>query len=259
MKKLILTLSFAACTWLIQAAGPTMVGHRGSAYGVENTAEAVRNGAAMGCEYVESDIRVTADGQIVLCHDDSTVRLGGRLEVASATLDELRAEILTQTYGDSTYTARIMTLDEWLALCDTVGVRPLIELKWSTGINSHDFTNIPQLIEIIDAHNARGKCIIITSMKPCLEYIREHWPDITLQFLTSDKWADSFDWCVRLGIGADIRGGCFVKEDVDRFHEAGLPVNVWTIDNPEDAARYAEWGVDFITTNRLTPQLTIYK
>ncbi|MDE6134803.1 MAG: hypothetical protein K2F79_04440, partial [Muribaculaceae bacterium] len=71
----------------LSAAGRTLlVGHLGSDTGVENTAEAFRNGAMRGYEFLETDVRVSADGKFVLCHDTDTRRLGGSLEVAEATL-----------------------------------------------------------------------------------------------------------------------------------------------------------------------------
>ena len=36
-----------------------------------------------------------------------------------------------------------------------------------------------------------------------------------------------------------------------KLHEAGLEINVWTVDNAELAARLIDWGVDYITSNIL--------
>lgn len=35
------------------------------------------------------------------------------------------------------------------------------------------------------------------------------------------------------------------------MHENGVEVNCWTVDDPADAQRLAEWGVDYITSNIL--------
>ena len=35
------------------------------------------------------------------------------------------------------------------------------------------------------------------------------------------------------------------------FKEAGIEVNVWTVDNPEDAEKLMKAGVDYITSNIL--------
>ena len=41
------------------------------------------------------------------------------------------------------------------------------------------------------------------------------------------------------------------KELIDRLHAAGIKVNCWTVDDPADGERLAEWGVDYITSNIL--------
>src|ERR1700759_2448887 len=57
----------------------------------ENTLEALALAARMGCNIVEIDIRKTADGQLVLNHDDFLERLtGGMGTVELASYDELQ-------------------------------------------------------------------------------------------------------------------------------------------------------------------------
>lgn len=230
---------------------PLMVGHRGSLYGVENTGRSFANGARMGYQYLETDVRMTADTVLVCSHDEDNTRLGGTLKIADATLAELKAQPLRQTRRNLSFEGEIATLAEYLDTCRAMGALPLIELKWGTGINSKDCSNIPALIDLIEAKGFRNSCIILTSMKPCLEYIRTNYPDIELQFLTGKYWANHFDWCKQWRIGADIQGGFFDEEAVRKFHDEGLKVNVWTIDDPADAEKYASWGCDFITTDFL--------
>lgn len=249
--KQLLTLIAVVVAALTATAQPMLVGHRGSQFGVESTEEAFRNGAARGYHYLETDIKVTRDKRFVLSHDDNTTRLGGKLTIASSSLEELQQETLTQTRGGVTYTGRIMSLEEMLNLCEELDVKPVLELKWATGVNSNDCSNIPLLIEKIEYYGFRNKCIILTSMKPCLEYIRANYPDIELQFLTGEFWASHFDWCVEKGIDADIQAGFFDQSTVEKYHRAGLKVNMWTTNDEAGYRKYAEWGCDFITTDRL--------
>jgi glycerophosphoryl diester phosphodiesterase len=37
---------------------------------------------------------------------------------------------------------------------------------------------------------------------------------------------------------------------VQAAHESGLTVGVWTVDDPAEMRRFADWGVDAITSNR---------
>lgn len=253
MKHYLSLLLFLFTVSGICAQHPTMVGHRGCRYGVENTAAAFDYGATMGFKYLECDIRVTADSVIVISHDTDTKRLGGNLEIANATLDSLRAERYDQTRVGHRYQGGICTLDEYFDICRARGVKPLVELKWSTGINSKDCNNIPLLIDAIDRSGFRKDIIILTSMRPCLEYIRKNYPDITLQLLTNAKWEPFYDWCVEHKIDIDMAHDGVTPEAVKRFHDAGLKVGTWTVNRPEDYRRVAEAGVDFVTTDWLSP------
>lgn len=251
--KYALLTAFAVAGSAYAFAQPKLCGHRGSIWGVENTAEAFINGAKIGYSYLECDVKVTKDGVHVISHDDTTNRLGGSLTIASSTLEQLKAETYTQTRGGVTYTGTICTLAEYLDICTEQGVHPLIELKWATGINSNDTSGIPALISLIESKGHRNDCIILTSMKPCLEYIRKKYPDITLQFLTGQYWESHFEWCVKWGIDADIEAGYFDKSTVQRYHDNGLKVGMWTVDTESGYKTYGNYGCDFITTNKLDP------
>src|SRR5690554_4238858 len=127
---------------LLATAQPILCGHRGSLWGVENTEEAFIAGANKGYTYLETDVKVSGDGVFILSHDDTTNRLGGNLTVATSTLAQLKAETYTQTRSGITYTGKICTLEEYLQICKDHNVKPLIELKWATGINNNDVSNL---------------------------------------------------------------------------------------------------------------------
>lgn len=255
MKKLSAILLAALTVFAANAELPLLVGHRGSSYGVENSVESFTNGAKLGYSYLETDFKVTKDKQLVCSHDDDLSRLGGSsLTIAGSTLEELQAVPFTQTRSGTTYTGRLCSAQEYLDVCKQYGVRPLIELKWATGINNNDQSNIPMLIKFIEDNGFRDKCIILTSMKPCLEYIRKNYPDIELQFLTGQYWASHFDWCVKWDIDVDIQTGYFDKTTVEKYHNEGLKVNMWTTNSNDGYKQYGDWGCDFITTDNLDPK-----
>ena len=252
MKQYLLTLAALALS-VMSYAQPKLVGHRGSLWGVENTKEAFENGAKKGYHYLECDVKVAGDGTYIISHDDETKRLGGNLTIAKATIEQLKAETYTQTRGGVTYTGKICTVAEYLDICKQFNVLPVIELKWATGINNNDQSNLPGLVKIIEEKGFRKTAIILTSMKPCLEYLHRNYPDISLQFLTGEYWANHFDWCVANGIDADIQKGYFDKSTVDKFHEAGLKVNMWTTNDISGYKTFGNYGCDFITTDSLDP------
>ncbi len=232
---------------------PILVGHRGSGYGVESTEEAFRNGAALGYKYLETDIKVTKDVQFVLCHDDALTNFGSNLTIAGSTMEELRAVTLTQTRSGKKYTGHLMELGEFLDLCTELNVLPIIELKWGTGINSNDLTNMPKLIQNIEQHGFRNKCIILTSMKPCLEWIYKNHPDISRQLLVNNNevLSSHLTWCINNQTDIDISTTYCTDEAVVKYHAVGRKVNIWTANTEAGYMLYTRWGCDFITTDRL--------
>lgn len=232
-------------------AQPVLVGHRGSGYGLENSEESFKRGIELGYKYLETDVKFCKGDILVCTHDDDTKRLGGTKDIKSSTLEELQSETLSQTRSGVKYTGRLCSMKEYLEICKEGGVGPLIELKWTDGINSNDCSKIPLLIKQIEEVGMRDKCIILTSMKPCLEYIRTNYPDIPLQFLTGQYWANHFDWCVQWNIDVDIQSGYFDKSTVQKYHDKGLKVNMWTTNDDAGYRMYGNMGCDFITTDRL--------
>lgn len=260
MKK-ILTLALIIASVLPLVAKPKLVGHRGSDIGVENTVQSFTVGAQRGYEYLETDWKVTADGKFVCTHDDDVSRLaadGSKLTIAGSTLAQLQAVPLKQTRSGVTYEGRLCSAQEYLDVCRQYNVRPLIELKWATGVNSNDQSNIPALIKLVEDNGFRNTCIIMTSMKNCLQYIRTNYPDIELQYLIYGNATNTaYEWCTQWGIGIDVQADTdfnnYGPNAVPRYHEAKLPVNVWTVNTNENYLKYGNMGVDFMTTDKLDP------
>jgi glycerophosphoryl diester phosphodiesterase len=250
MKKLLLLticLGAALSAW---AWKPLLVGHRGCNLGVENTIQAYQNGVDVyGYDGLECDVRVTIDGSYVISHDETTNRLGGNLTVADATLAQLMAEEYTQTRNGVTYTGRICTVSEYLDICVEKNVFPVIELKWTTGINNNDMSNFPGLAQLVIDKGLADKAIFLTSMKQSLQYIRTNYPDFKCQWLCNANWESNVEWCQQWGLNPSIEAGCFDIHTVKRFHLLGLQCAMWTADSKANYEKYGNMGVYMITTN----------
>lgn len=244
---LILLVSIPSFAWK-----PIFVGHRGSSTGVANTAEAFRNGVdKYGYQGLECDVRVTSDREYVICHDETTNSLGGNLTVATSTLEQLKAENLTQTRSGVTYTGKICTVAEYLDICNKKNAFPLIELKWATGINNNSMSNFPGLLELVDKKGLRSKAIFLTSMQSSLEYIRKNYPDVQCQYLISNPNDARFNWCLKWGVNASIQSGKFDQNLVIKYHQKGLKVAMWTVNSESNYKKYGEWGVYMMTCDYL--------
>ena len=254
MKKVFTLLVAVFCAISAWAWKPTFIGHRGSYMGVMNTVEAYTNGVDhYGYQGLECDVRVTADGYYVISHDETTNAVGGNLTVANATLAELQAETYTQTRGGVTYTGHICTVAEYLDICVEKNVTPVVELKWTTGINNNDMSNFPGLAALIEEKGLTDKAIILTSMRNSLEYVRTNFPALKCQFLCNSNWATHFDWIVQWGLMPSIQAGCLDKYTVKKFHDKGLDVAVWTVNSLANYKLYGEMGVVMITCDYLMP------
>ena len=242
-----------------------IVGHRGSQWGVENTRAAFINGANAGAWGLECDIRVTGDGTFVVSHDDNYKRLGGpETKIADMTTEAILSTRLTSKRHGVTYAGTPCTLGEFLDICKEYNVVPVVEVKVCTTIHSNTkaenepvFDGIPALINLIDQKGLSDRVVIISFMSGVVDFIHRHYPDITVQVLAGDEdgtimeWVE---WCKQYNMDLDVVHTIVTKEAVDAMHDAGLKVNVWTVDRVEDFERVKAMGVDYITTNARFPK-----
>lgn len=252
MKKILFcSLLWLSCSCL--ASDVVLIGHRGSSEGVENTLVAYQAGADRGYYGLETDIRVTKDGAFVCSHDANLKEWNyPKVVVEKTKLKDLRKLFLVQKRWGNVMEGTITTLEEYLDLCESMHVVPVIELKWTTGINSNNLSNMPKFLQIIKDKNMLHKAVFISFMKEPLVYIREHeGDDIQIQFLCMPQSERSnFEWIKKYHFDLDICQG-FDPAIVEKYHREGLKVNCWTIDNAEVANAAIAAGVDMITTNKL--------
>jgi len=118
-----------------------LVAHRGfSKIAPENTREAILKAYEYGYKFIEFDLHVTSDGEIVVMHDATVDRTtDGTGTVASHTLAELKT--LNADYGFAEYeNARIPTFAEFLETLKYYGLFPFIEIK--DGFSESDVQNV---------------------------------------------------------------------------------------------------------------------
>lgn len=252
MKKIIFALcllgTITSCT-----KQPTMIGHRGSLLGVENTEEAFINGAThFGYQGLECDVKTTLDGQCVCWHDNNLKR-GGWEEVviAETTLDSLLTYTLTQTRKEQTYTATICTVDRYLEICKEHQVFPVVELKWATGINNNDMSLFPSLYALIEKHGLVEEAVILTSMRQSLEYIRTNYPQLQCQYLRQTVKDEDVQWCHDWKANISIQHANITKELVKQCDSLGVQVAAWTVNSDSIYNRLVDLGCDFVTTDYL--------
>lgn len=232
------------------------VGHRGSrGVGVENTIEAFYEGIMRGYFALECDVRVSKDNQLIIFHDEDLVRLANINElVNNLTYQELKKVVLTQPIENKILTGTIPTLEEYLSLCKKHNVIPVIELKWSNGINNNDFSNINLLIDEINKYELFNQAIILTSMKDVLRHLREQYPTLNLQILlgaSQPLTVEILQFVIDYNISLDLHYSLVNQEIIDFAHQHNLVVNCWCVNEYEIVEKFLKMGVDMITTDDL--------
>lgn len=235
---------------------PQFAGHRGGYKGVMNTAEAYRNGVDYyHYQGLECDVRVTKDGHYVILHDNTTgsVCPDADIDAQVSTLEELKALNFRQTRGGITYTGKICTVAEYLDICNEKGAFPIIELKWTTGINTNDMSNFKGLLDLVTEKGLREKAIFLTSMFKSIEHIRTNYPDVTCQYLLSSDSDGKYEFCVTNKVNPSFEAGALTPEIVGRYRRAGLEVAAWTVNSEANYKKYANMGVFMMTCDYLEP------
>lgn len=235
---------------------PRIIAHRGASYDApENTLTSVRRGFAQGADAVEVDVRLTLDGAIVLMHDATTQRTAqvDRL-VAEQTLSELRQLDAGGWKGAQFAGEPVPTLDEAIAAVPR-GKHLVIEVKCGLEI-------VPALVSCLNRASRPADFRIIAFGYDTLRQIKQALPGIETYFLSgftpnaqggfSPPLADLIERATSAGFdGLNLsHRGPIDATFVQAAHRAGLKCLIWTVDDLTDARRFADAGVDALTTNR---------
>ena len=228
--------------------GVRMVAHRGvSGLERENTCAAFVAAGNRSYFGVETDIHRTADGQYIVFHDDNLVRLlGDERVVEEMRFDELRALRLTDLDGNARGDLLLPTLAEYVNICKKYDKDCVLEVK-----NHFEPEDIDNVIAIIRGIGWLERTIFISFDLPNMICIRERLPQQRAQYLVSTFGDDLLDILTGHHLDLDIKYSSLSAEQVRACHEAGIQVNVWTVNEAADADRLAGYGVDYITTNIL--------
>jgi glycerophosphoryl diester phosphodiesterase len=221
---------------------PLVIAHRGaSGHRAENTFPAFDLAVAQHADMIETDLHRTADGAIVITHDEQLSGLGGRGEVADATLAEIRR--LDAGGGE-----RVPTLEE---LLDRLGQQiPFnLELKRASrapypGLEAAAF-------EAVRRRGLVGRTLFSSFYDPVLAELRAVASDARLGLLLSRRHPDhALERARALGAEALHPERPLVTPAlVDGAHAAGLAVYVFTVDAPDEMERLLGLGVDGLFTN----------
>jgi glycerophosphoryl diester phosphodiesterase len=212
------------------------IGHRGAAgHAPENTLAAIQKGIDLGVDFVEVDLRRTADGALVVLHDASVNRTtNGRGRVDRLSLNEVRK--LDAGNGE-----RIPTLAEVLAAVPSrCGL--MLELKVE-GIAR-------QVVETVEAVGFRGPAIYASFLHDELRDVRVADPKAFIMVLFSRLPRAPVSCATKYeATYVGLRHDTATCRLVDAFHQSGLLVCVYTADRPGHIRHALSVCVDGVISN----------
>ncbi len=223
--------------------------HRGSRREApENTLPAFELAVAQGAEGIEFDVQQTADGTVVVLHDETVDRTtDGTGRVAGFSLAELQH--LDASAGFPGYAGvQVPTLAETLALLAPTGLVLNIELKNS----EDDYPGLEErVLAAVAAHGIAERVVLSTFNHYSLKELQELGAPSELGMLYTDPLYKPWRYAAQLGVGAIHPPARFVLSSgwVRKAHAAGLAVRPWVVNSERMLARMFRWGVDAVFTD----------
>jgi len=244
MKRLIFTFAMAAAfTIALLAAKPHIVAHRGywTADGsAQNSIRALAKADSVKCFGSEFDVWVTADDVLVVNHDPSVK--GVHIETSSA--DKVTAKTLSN--GE-----HVPTLEAYFQeAIKHPNLHLVCELKPHAS-NRREDRAIDGILELVKKYGLEKRIDYITFSKNGFKKLIHKAPAGTaVYYLEGDYLPEQIKFMNGAGIDYSIGVMRAHPEWIERCHDLGLKVNVWTVDKPEDMEWCIANGVDYITTNK---------
>lgn len=225
-----------------------VIGHRGaSAYAPENTFAAFEKAKALGCQMIEFDVMLSADGDALVFHDDTLNRTtNGRGVFAQYDAAYLTSLDAGRWFSRKFSGEKIPTLAEVLVWLQVADMTANIEIKPCPGFMEE--TTVAVLTQL-SQHWSPDKALPLVSSfdHDALKLCRSIAPEMPLGVLF-DKWQEN--WLLiatelaAYSVHANRR--CLTKARVAEIQQNGYKVCAYTVNRKRQAMKLFDWGVDAI-------------
>jgi glycerophosphoryl diester phosphodiesterase len=209
-------------------------------------------------DMLEMDVRLTRDGEVVVIHDPLVDRTtDGTGPVSSFTLGELQrldaGYRFVDTRGEATFRGTGVRVPRFE---DVLTALPGVRLN----VESKEPQAAAPLVEIILRHGAQNRVLVAAADESSRRGARGYpgpWGAsrhhiLLFRLLHLLPGGGAYTPCADvLQVPEAWRGMRILTPRLVRAaHRRNLPVQVWTVDDPDDMRRLLSWGVDGIQSDR---------
>lgn len=228
----------------------------------ENSLDAFRIAAEMGYLYCETDVHLTSDGVVVICHDktvNKTYRNASDYSVIGSTID-----ITENTYQDlydnyvqissvKKYRKPMPTLKDFLVLCRDMGIKPLIEIKDDVdALTLATFTIAKKILGtdfgLIGSHYSQIDYARTLSDKILCGYIGS----TSILNTTNTRSGESRNNDMNIWMPYNHGTLELSDEIIESYKENGIKLISYT-DNDEQFSKHSILGYNYAMTNSVSP------
>ncbi|OQA87585.1 MAG: cytoplasmic glycerophosphodiester phosphodiesterase [Lentisphaerae bacterium ADurb.Bin242] len=232
-----------------------VTGHRGNPEEVpENTLPGFENAIALGVDFLETDVRESADHVLFLCHDATTGRTCGTdLVIAETEAAELRKLNAACGFAQGV-SMPIPTLDELLAL---VASHSRIRLSLQPKCPA-----VGAICEAVKKVNLTNRIAFNDGNFDWIAEAKERIPEAVIFYDTYG--IEQLEHGIGRAKAAGFHGivahkGSLTRERVDAVIAEGLEPGVWVVNDEAEMRRFFEMGVFRVYTDRPALALALKK
>lgn len=234
-----------------------VIAHRGAnKFAPQNTIEAFVKAADMGADGVETDVRITKDGQLVLCHNTTVNKTSnGRGKVMNLYFGDMRDMDFGSWFGRRFSNTPIPTLDDFLEVMKTTDVSILdIELK---PVTHKDLSFVPEVIYKVRSHGLLDRLLISSFDRKILIKAKAIDERVKTGFLypffgeaVAMRFVSPVNMAAKSGFDYILPHCSYINEGiVKKAHKAGLKIAPWTVNDISLIDKLCAWGADGVITD----------
>jgi len=229
---------------------PRICAHRGfNKVAPENSLPAFGAAIALGAQEIEFDLWPTKDGEIVSCHDFHLDWISnGKGKICEHTFEELRKLDFGVKFSEHFKGLKIVTFEEILKkfggqVIMNIHIKPL-GLEFDPDI-------LKKAVALIRKYDLTKHVYLMIEVDDDIRFLRKYAPEINICVgHNADRPWGIVDRAIELGAQkVQFYNEFYNQEMVEKAHAHGIICNYFYSDNPEEAKKYLDMGMDTILTN----------